>query len=221
MMVPVITLDGVSGSGKSSLSLSLASVLGWHVLDSGALYRCVGLLLERAGITEKDPDLYAHCMACDIRFEMHDSAQQVWLNGEEVTQDIRQEHVGLAASRFARLPAVREALLPMQRRFARAPGLVAEGRDMGTVVFPEASVKFFLEADPMIRAQRRHLQLQVAGKEANIQQLAYDIAQRDAQDRLRERSPTIAAKGAIRIDSSALTQEESLEAPKHLSAYHA
>ena len=196
---PVITIDGPTASGKGTIALRVARALGWHALDSGALYRLTALAVLREGGDGADEAQAARLARhLDVRFE----GEAILMNGEDVGGLIRQEEVGNLASRVAAWPAVREALLARQRDFCREPGLVADGRDMGTVVFPDAPLKIFLDADVEVRARRRHKQLKDKGFSANLDDLLQDLRARDARDRGRAHAPLVAAADAVTVDSS-------------------
>ena len=207
--VPVITIDGPSGSGKGTVSRAAAKKLGWALLDSGALYRLGALAGRSAGIDLGDgPRLSALTQGLDIRFGSTPSGDEsVWLDGREVTAAIRTEAAGNDASKVAALPAVRAALLDRQRRFAVAPGLVADGRDMGTVVFPDARVKIFLTASAVERAARRHKQLKEKGVAATLAALSKEIAERDERDINRSASPLVASRDAVLLDTTGMSVE--------------
>jgi len=210
--VPVITIDGPSGSGKGTISRALAARLGWHLLDSGALYRLVALDAARSGVPLDDAARLAELAAgLDVEFGDPDGTERVLLRGADVTAEIRSEAAGAGASRVAALPAVRQALLERQRAFARPPGLVADGRDMGTVVFPEAALKVFLTASAEERAARRYKQLKDKGIDVSLPDLSSDIAQRDQRDANRQVAPLRPADDARLLDSTSLTPEEVLE----------
>jgi cytidylate kinase len=207
--VPVLTVDGPSGSGKGTISRALAHRLGWHLLDSGALYRLVALAAVGRRVALDDAEaLAAVATAMKVRFGGEAAAERVELEGTEVTTHLRTENAGAAASRVAAIPAVRTALLQRQRDFARPPGLVADGRDMGTVVFPTATLKVFLTATPEERAARRHKQLKEKGIDVSLPDLSRDIAQRDARDASRSVAPLKPASDARVLDSTSLTPEE-------------
>ncbi|MCG8048955.1 MAG: (d)CMP kinase [Candidatus Thiodiazotropha endolucinida] len=202
---PVITVDGPSGSGKGTLAQRIAEALGWHFLDSGAIYRVLGLMVERAGIGGENVDKIA-----DMAKSMPLSFDQgrVLLDGEDVSRIIRTETIGNAASKVAALPQVREALLAWQRNYARSPGLIADGRDMGTVVFPQAKVKIFLTASAEERAQRRYKQLKEKGLGVNLARLTEEIRERDERDSKRAVAPLVASESAYQLDSTAMTIDE-------------
>lgn len=210
-LAPVITIDGPSGSGKGTISHILALQLGWHFLDSGALYRLLALAAQRHGIAlDDEPGLVALAGGLDVRFEpaTTKTPEKVILEKQEVTDEIRTETCGNAASRVAALPEVRQALLGRQRAFRQFPGLVADGRDMGTVVFPDAETKIFLTASAAERAQRRYNQLIEKGIDANLSALRDEIAQRDLRDSQRAVSPLKPADDAIVLDTSDLGIDE-------------
>jgi cytidylate kinase len=205
--IPVMTIDGPSGSGKGTISRAAARALGWSLLDSGALYRLVALAGLRAGISLDDgPALARLALGLNLRFGSDSALEEVvWLEGKEVTGAIRTESAGNDASKVAAFPAVRAALLERQRRFAVLPGLVADGRDMGTVVFPQAEVKFFLTASAEERAARRHKQLKEKGVAATLAALSLEIAERDHRDMNRAISPLVASADAILLDTTGMT----------------
>jgi len=205
--VPVVTIDGPSGSGKGTVSRAAAKSLGWALLDSGALYRLVALAGRSAGVDLADgARLSALAEEMDIRFDSTVAGEEiVWLGGRDVTGDIRTEAAGSDASRVAALPAVRAALLERQRRFAVAPGLVADGRDMGTVVFPDAPVKIFLTASADERAARRYKQLKEKGVAATLAALSKEIAERDERDISRSASPLVASEDAVLLDTTGMS----------------
>jgi cytidylate kinase len=204
--VPVITIDGPSGSGKGTVSRAVARALGWGLLDSGALYRLVALAARRAGAALDDVAALSRLAArFDIRFGTGPRDEEiVWLDGQQVTRDIRTEAAGNDASKVAALPPVRAALLERQRAFAVPPGLVADGRDMGTVVFPEAQVKIFLTASLEERAVRRHNQLKEKGVAATLAALSLEIAERDKRDISRSASPLVASADAVLLDTTGM-----------------
>ena len=205
--VPVITIDGPSGSGKGTVSRAVARTLGWSLLDSGALYRLVALAGRRAALQLDEETALARLAGLfDIRFGSAESGDEiVWLDGLEVTGAIRTEEAGSDASKVAALPGVRAALLERQRRFAVPPGLVADGRDMGTVVFPGAEVKIFLTASPAERALRRYKQLKEKGVAANLAALSLEIAERDRRDTSRAISPLVASADAHTLDTTGMS----------------
>lgn len=211
--VPVITIDGPSGSGKGTISRAVARALGWSLLDSGALYRLVALAGRRAGLGWGDGTALAQLAArFDIRFGSDDAGEEkVWLEGEDVTRAIRTEEAGNDASKVAALKEVRAALLERQRRFAVSPGLVADGRDMGTVVFPRARPKIFLTASPAERALRRYKQLKEKGVTANLAALSLEIAERDERDSTRAASPLVASADATMLDTTGMSVADVIE----------
>ncbi len=197
--VPVITIDGPGGAGKGTLSTRLAEHVGWHLLDSGALYRVVAYAVQQAGMQVADAEQIARVVReLPVSFQ---SGRIIW-QGMEITAAIRTEQIGNLASQVAVLPPVRAALLDWQREQACAPGLVADGRDMGTVVFPQAKLKIFLTASAEERAKRRHQQLEQRGITANISSLAATIRERDERDQQRVHSPLIPAQDAVLLDST-------------------
>ena len=205
--VPVITIDGPSGSGKGTISRAVARDLGWSLLDSGALYRLAALAGRRAGVSLADAAALARLAGrFDIRFGSDESGEEkVWLDGQDVTRAIRTEEAGNDASKVAALKEVRAALLERQRGFAVPPGLVADGRDMGTVVFPHARPKIFLTASPAERALRRYKQLKEKGVTANLAALSLEIAERDERDSTRAASPLVASADATVLDTTGLS----------------
>lgn len=205
--VPVITIDGPSASGKGTLAAALARRLGWHFLDSGAVYRATALAAQRAGVALDDEAAVARVAAAlDLRFE----GDRIWLAGEDVGDTLRLESTGAAASRVSAWPAVRQALHALQLSFRRPPGLVADGRDMGTVIFPAAPLKVFLTASVECRAERRHKQLISKGISANIFDLRAQLEARDARDQSRAVAPLKPAQDALLLESSALTVEQAV-----------
>lgn len=207
--VPVITIDGPTASGKGTIAEQVADVLGWAVLDSGALYRLTALAALNHGVAPDDQaGLTVLARELDVRFQ----AGAVYLDGQDVSATIRQEHVGELASRVAGFAGVRQGLLERQRAFRTGTGLVADGRDMGTVVFPDANLKVFLVADVEVRAQRRAKQLIEKGISANLPDLLKDMRARDERDTQRALAPLAPAPDAKVIDSSNLTIAQTVQA---------
>jgi cytidylate kinase len=207
---PILTIDGPSGSGKGTISRAVARLTGWHLLDSGALYRLVALAGVSAGAGADDSERHARLAEhMQVVFAVGPGGrEQVLLDGRDVTTEIRSEAAGQGASRVAAWAAVRTALLARQRAFATPPGLVADGRDMGTVVFPGAPLKIFLTATPQERALRRHKQLKDKGSDVSLPALSREIAERDFRDQTREIAPLKAAADACVIDSTGLSVEQ-------------
>ena len=210
--VPVITIDGPTASGKGTLAAAVAAALGWQLLDSGALYRAAGLAAQWDGVWPDDEAAVARLAGLlELRFGDGEQAGRTWLRGREVTDALRLEDTGQLASRVSALPAVRQALHGLQLAFRRVPGLVADGRDMGTVVFPDAALKVFLTASPQQRAERRHKQLISKGISANIDSLRADLEARDARDANRPVAPCRPADDALLLDNSDLSIEQSVQ----------
>lgn len=203
-MIPVITIDGPTASGKGTVASRVAQTLGFAFLDSGALYRLTALSAQQAGVDLTDEAALAKVAASlDVRF----NGEQILLSGKDVGDTIRVEQVGNAASRIAALPAVRQALVDLQRSFLKTPGLVADGRDMGTVIFPQATLKVFLTASVEARADRRYKQLIGKGFPANMAALLQDLRERDARDTNRAVAPLKPAEGAHVLETSSMTIE--------------
>ncbi|MGY3916539.1 (d)CMP kinase [Aeromonas australiensis] len=210
-MAPVMTIDGPSGAGKGTLCQLLAEKLGWHLLDSGAIYRVLSLAaLHHDVALDNEASLVPLAANLDVQFQVEGDQVKVILEGEDVSRTIRSQEVSDAASKVAIFPRVREALLRRQRAFRQAPGLIADGRDMGTVVFPEAEVKIFLDASAEERAQRRYKQLQDKGFDVNFERLLTEIRERDDRDRNRAVAPLKPAEDALVVDSTAMTIDEVL-----------
>jgi cytidylate kinase len=211
---PVIAIDGPSGSGKGTICKLLAAKLGWNLLDSGALYRLTALAAKHHGVETDDEDalqiLAAHL---DVQFLVQEGEDdlQVILEGESVTQELRLEETGAMASIIAAIPGVRTALLDRQREFADLPGLIADGRDMGTVVFPEAQLKVYLDASVEERANRRYKQLINKGHDASLDVILNDLKKRDERDTQRAVAPLRPAEQALVLDSTSLSIDEVLE----------
>lgn len=202
---PVVTIDGPSGTGKGTVAALVAERLGWHILDSGAIYRVLGLAAQRAGVDLDDGEVVAR-IASDLPLTFEGT--RVLLTGDDVSEAIRSETAGMAASRVAVHAPVRAALLDWQRAAARPPGLVADGRDMGTVVFPDASVKVFLTATAEERALRRYKQLKGKGMDASLSDLLTEIQARDERDSRRAVAPLRPAEGSFELDTTALSIQE-------------
>ena len=202
--IPVVTIDGPSGSGKGTISQRVAAEFGWHFLDSGALYRLLACAAGRDGVGLDDAAVLAE-LSGRIHGEFGigaDGGEVVRLDGVDVTRELRTEATGNAASRLAALPEVRTALLEWQRRFRRQPGLVADGRDMGPVVFPAAGLKIFLTARPEVRAKRRHQQLKDKGINIPLEEVVEEVRARDRRDSSRQVAPLLPAQDALIIDNS-------------------
>lgn len=212
--IPVITIDGPSGVGKGTVAHRLATQLGWHILDSGVVYRALALCSTKHRMSlEASHALAKLGSLMDLQFEGNDLEElpRVMLEGEDVTDSVRLEETGQLASQISVYPEVREALLERQRAFRMMPGLVTDGRDMGTVVFPDASLKVFLTATPEVRAKRRYKQLNEKGMSVNLSHLTQEIAARDERDSQRAISPLIPASDAIMIDTTLLTSDQVFE----------
>jgi cytidylate kinase len=210
--IPVLTIDGPSGSGKGTVAQLVAKQFGWHYLDSGALYRVLAQAALKHNIDLDDEKGVAELAAeLDVSFDLSDDTLHVLLEGEDVSTVIRSEQAGNAASKVAALPAVRAALLQRQRDFRQAPGLVTDGRDMGTVVFPGATYKVFLTASAEVRARRRHKQLKEKGISSNLADLIAEISERDLRDSQRAVAPLKPAETALLLDSTRLGIEAVLQ----------
>ncbi|HQZ31243.1 MAG TPA: (d)CMP kinase [Arenimonas sp.] len=212
-VIPILTIDGPSGSGKGTISRAVAERLGWHYLDSGALYRAVGLAAAWEGVDLSDAEAVAQCARrTEIRFETQGAGEpHVIVNGKDATRQLRTETAGAAASAIAAQPPVRAALVDLQHGFRRLPGLVADGRDMGTVIFPDAPYKVFLTASAGERAQRRYKQLKEKGVSVNLDSLLHEIAARDERDAGRAVAPLKPADDAVVVDSTGTPIAEVIE----------
>jgi cytidylate kinase len=212
-MVKIITVDGPSGSGKGTVSRILAKQLGFHYLDSGALYRLLGLVAVRHGIDiGLNSDLTHLAENMDVRFEaLPNGHNRVLLEGEDVTQELRTEETGALASQVAAIPSVRNALLTRQQQFAKSPGLVADGRDMGTKVFPDAQLKVFLTASIKERANRRYKQLLEQGENVSLRALEELVRSRDERDMNRKASPLAIATDAVEVDTSDISIQQAVD----------
>ena len=212
LKVPVVAIDGPSGTGKGTVAAEVAGRLGWHVLDSGALYRAFAYAARIKGV---NPDDFQEAVDIDvdsqITFQSSADEVRIILAGEDVTDAVRGEEGGRAASIYAAIPAVRSILLARQRAARKLPGLVADGRDMGTVVFSDADAKIFLDASPKVRAERRYKQLKEKGFDVNLARLEKEIAERDRKDATRAESPLIPAEDAFRVDTSHKSIDEVVE----------
>ncbi len=202
---PLITIDGPSGSGKGTISVMLSKALGWHVLDSGAIYRAVAWAILHYRVALEDEHALQSLLK-RIQIVIQDS--MVRCDGHDITQAIREEACGIMASQSSALPTVRQAILQYQRDFRRSPGLIADGRDMGTVVFPDAPLKFYFNAKPEERALRRHKQLQEKGINVSLRDIQEDLVERDRRDVSRSASPAKPAEDAVVIDTTNLSIEE-------------
>lgn len=213
-IAPVITVDGPSGSGKGTMCKMLANHLGWHLLESGAIYRCLALKLLNAGLIDAGIDeIVSIARGLDLIFKVTSEGDAITLlDKKDVGSAIRDESVGMAASKIAPISEVRLALLQRQRAFCVAPGLVADGRDMGSVVFPEAKLKFYLDASAKERATRRLKQLQAQGISVKFAALYEELLQRDQQDKDRKASPLVVPQGAIVIKTDDLSVDQVFEA---------
>jgi CMP/dCMP kinase len=219
---PVLAIDGPSGAGKGTISRLVAVRSGWHLLDSGALYRLVALAGARAGLHEQDQPGHARLAAdMPVRFSAHaDGSECIELSGQEVTDQLRTAEAGMGASRVAAWPGVRSALMERQRAFAQPPGLVADGRDMGTVVFPGAGLKIYLMASAEERARRRYKQLKDKGSDVSLAALSREIEARDRQDQTRPVAPLVPAADALILDSTSLSIAEVVERVWQAGAAH-
>lgn len=214
--IPVITIDGPSGVGKGTLALVLAKKFNWHLLDSGSIYRVLAFAVQQQMQSnqlnlENEQAIIEMAQNLPIQFKSTATGLQIQLNQQDITQQIRTEQIGMLASKIAVYPNVRQALLQKQRDFAQFPGLIADGRDMGTIVFPEAPVKLFLDASVEARTKRRFYQLQKLNVHASIDEIYNDIVTRDERDRNRSIAPLKPAEDAYLIDTTALTIDQVIE----------
>ena len=212
--IPVITLDGLSGSGKGTYSQMMAKALGWHYLDSGALFRAVAwAILHHQTVYESEAQLRALLESLDIDMKATPKTGDfnVSCNGRDITADIRTEVVGSMASKCAKIQLVRDFILDLNRTCRKPPGLVADGRDMGTVVFPDATLKFYLEADTETRARRRQAQLKAKGINVSLREVQDELIQRDHRDQSREIAPAVPASDVIRVSTAQSTIEQVFE----------
>ncbi|MEE9396728.1 MAG: (d)CMP kinase [Methylococcales bacterium] len=208
---PVLTIDGPSGAGKGTVSRSIAKILGWHYLDSGAIYRAMAVAMGRNNVSLSElSNITQLALSMNLEFRCEDSLR-VYLEGEEITDDIQTEQCGKLASQVAAISEVRSALLEKQHEFQRLPGLVADGRDMGTIVFPSAPYKIFLTANPLARAKRRYKQLKEKGISVSLNSIVNDLEERDKRDIERVSSPLCKAEGALFIDSTDMSINEVIE----------
>ncbi|MBW1680183.1 MAG: (d)CMP kinase [Deltaproteobacteria bacterium] len=211
-MPHIVTIDGPAGSGKSTVARLAAKRLGFVYLDTGAMYRAVAFAARKAGIAETDARALGDlCRVLDLRFEASGGRDRLFLGAEEITDLIRTPEMDMHASRVSAVGAVREAMTALQRKMAACANVVAEGRDMGTVVFPDAAYKFFLTASPKIRAERRYRERLARGEEVSFDEVAEDLALRDRQDQSRALAPLRPAPDAVRIDTGGLTPEQVVE----------
>lgn len=211
MAIPVLTIDGPSGAGKGTVSRAVAKKLGWHYLDSGSIYRSLAIAVLKQNVElDNEPEIVKTAQSMALEFECDDELV-VKLDGEDITSQLGLESTGNAASVIAALPEVRRVLLQKQRDFKKMPGLVADGRDMGTVVFPDAEIKVFLTASATERAQRRYKQLIEKGIDANLSLLTNEIEERDRRDTERKTAPLAMASDALYIDSSDMTIDSVIE----------
>ncbi len=210
MNVPVLAIDGPSGAGKGTVSRAVAGRLGWHFLDSGAMYRALGIAVSERGVSLDEIDTIARiALDMNLRFAAGEPPT-VWLDDVDITDRLPTEETGAIASRIAGYAPVRQALLQKQRDFRQAPGLVADGRDMGSVVFTDAAYKIFLTARVEVRAERRYRQLKQKGMDVNLARLTEELEARDRRDRERSEAPLVQVPGAVLVDTSELTIEEAI-----------